>query len=176
MPNIDDFKAKLTGGGARANLFEVKLEWPGASSSDKVDASFLIKASTLPASQIENIDLAYRGRMLKIAGDRTYENWSVTVINDNNMKIRTAIEEWMNLINNNVSNTSGSFSPLDYYRDLRITQLDRKEQKGKSYRFVNAYPINVSAIDMAYETNNAIEDFTVEFAYQYWTSSFGASE
>jgi hypothetical protein len=176
MPNIDDFKTKLTGGGARANLFEVKLEWPGAGSSDKNDASFLIKAASLPASTIENIDLAYRGRMLKIAGDRTYENWTVTVINDNNMKIRTAIEEWMNTINNNVSNTSGSFSPLDYYRDLRITQLDRKEQKGKSYRFVNAYPINVSAIEMNYETNNAIEDFTVEFAYQYWTSSFGASE
>ena len=176
MPNIDDFKTKLIGGGARANLFEVKLEWPGAGSSDKNDASFLIKAASLPASTIGEIDLPYRGRMLKIAGDRTYDKWTVTVINDNNMKIRTAMEEWMNLINNNVSNTSGSFSPLDYYRDLRITQLDRKEQKGKSYRFVGAYPTSVSAIEMNYETNNAIEDFTVEFAYQYWTSSFGASE
>jgi len=176
MPNIDDFKTKLTGGGARANLFEVKLEWPNSNSTQKADASFLIKATTLPSSQIENIDLPYRGRVLKIAGDRTYENWSVTVINDNNMSIRTAMEEWMNIINNNVANTSSSFSPLDYYRNLSVTQLDRREQKGKSYKFVNAYPINVSAIELGYDKNNEIEEFTVEFAYQYWTSSFSQSE
>lgn len=176
MPNIDDFKTKLTGGGARANLFEVKLQWPNSNSSQIADASFLIKAASLPSSTIGEIDLAYRGRMFKIAGDRTYENWSVTVINDNNMSIRTAMEEWMNIINNNVSNTSSSFSPLDYYRNLSITQLDRREQKGKKYTFVGAYPTKVSPIEMAYETNNAIEEFTVDFAYQYWTSSFGQSE
>jgi len=176
MPNIDDFKTKLTGGGARANLFEVKLEWPGSNAKEKSDASFLIKATTLPASKIENIDVPYRGRKLKIAGDRTYDNWSVTVINDNNMSIRTAIEEWMNLINNNVSNTSGSVVPLDYYRNLSVTQLDRREQKGKKYLFANAYPVDISAIDLGYDKNNEIEEFTVEFAYQYWTSSFGQTE
>tara|TARA_R110000868_G_scaffold400381_2_gene674708 strand:- start:707 stop:1237 length:531 start_codon:yes stop_codon:yes gene_type:complete len=176
MPNIDDFKSKLTGGGARANLFEVKLEWPNSNSSQKADASFLVKATTLPSSQIENIPLAYRGRMLNIAGDRTYENWSVTVINDNNMSIRTAMEEWMNIINNNVANVSSSFSPLDYYRNLSVTQLDRRERKGKKYLFSNAYPTKVSAIELSYEENNKIQEFTVEFAYQYWTSTFGASE
>jgi hypothetical protein len=71
---------------------------------------------------------------------------------------------------------SSSFTPLDYYRNLSVTQLDRREQKGKKYLFANAYPINVSAIELGYDKNNEIEEFTVEFAYQYWTSSFGASE
>jgi hypothetical protein len=173
MPGIDDFKSKLTGGGARANLFQVSLAWPGANSSGINDASFLIKAATLPASSIENIDLAYRGRMLKIAGDRTFENWTVTVINDTDMRIRSEMERWMSIINAHTANVSAlsSANALGYYRNLAVAQLDRNENITKEYTFVGAYPVNVSSIDLAYDTNNAVEEFTVEFAYQYWTDA-----
>lgn len=177
MPNIDDFKSKLIGGGARANLFEVTLNWcPSSSATEIADASFLIKATSLPASTIGEIDLPYRGRMLKIAGDRTYDKWSVTVINDNNMSIRTRMEEWINYINNNVANVTSALSPLDYYRTLSVVQLDRKENKGKRYDFEGAYPTSISAIELGYDKVNEIEDFTVEFAYQYFTTSYGAAQ
>lgn len=175
MSNIQQFKDRLVGGGARANLFEVQLQFPN-SLSNRVPTeymSFMIKAASMPASVIENIDVAYRGRMLKVAGDRTYENWTVTVINDVNMPIRSAMEEWMNYINRAESNTSSSSgrSALDYYADLKITQLGRDSSRGKTYIFKGAYPVNISAIEMAYDTNNAIQDFTVEFAYQYWNTA-----
>jgi len=176
MSNIQQFKDKLTFGGARANLFEVQLQFPitlDAILPSTEDMSFMIKAATMPASVIENIDVPYRGRMLKVAGDRTYENWTVTVINDVNMPIRTAMEQWMNHINRAESNTSsaGFLNALDYYADLKITQLGRNSLRGKTYIFKGAYPVNISAIEMAYETNNAIQDFTVEFAYQYWNTA-----
>jgi hypothetical protein len=176
MSNIQQFKDKLVFGGARANLFEVQLQFPIALDAivpTTEDMSFMIKAAAMPASVIENIDVPYRGRMLKVAGDRTYENWTVTVINDVNMPIRTAMEQWMNHINRAESNTSsaGILNALDYYADLKITQLGRNSLRGKTYIFKGAYPVNISAIEMAYETNNAIQEFTVEFAYQYWNTA-----
>jgi hypothetical protein len=181
MSNIQQFKDRLVGGGARANLFEVELQFPPALANlvPTEYMSFMIKAAAMPASVIENIDIAYRGRMLKVAGDRTYENWTVTVINDIDMPIRGAMEQWMNYINRAESNTTSSatFNALDYYADLKITQLGRSagsagdSYRGKTYLFKGAYPVNISAIEMAYDTNNAIQDFTVEFAYQYWNTA-----
>jgi hypothetical protein len=171
MPGISDFKSRLVGGGARANLFQVTLDWPFAVDFQRDEASFLIKAASLPGSQVGNIDLPYRGRMLKVAGDRTFENWTVTVINDNNMQIRNAMETWMSLIASHGSNTETISYRESYYKDLAVDQLDRKEQIVKSYIFKDAYPINISAIELDYGTNDAIEDFTVEFAYQYWDAA-----
>jgi hypothetical protein len=171
MPNIEDFKQQLIGGGARSNLFRADVTIPNVVPGDSPkmeDMSFLIKATTFPASTIENIDVPYRGRMLKVAGDRTYENWSITVINDVDMKIRTAMENWMNHINNNSFNTAGGGGRLDYYQPLYVSQLDRYQQTTATYKFTGAYPISISAIDLAYDTNNTIQDFTVEFAYQFW--------
>ena len=102
LRKITDFKSKLTGGGARANLFEVVLQFPDAAqpSSDVLDKSrFLVKGANLPASNIAQIDVPFRGRILKIAGDRTFDTWTVTVINDTDFAIRSAMERWMNTIN-----------------------------------------------------------------------------
>jgi hypothetical protein len=106
---------------------------------------------------------------LKIAGDRTFENWSITILNDTGMEIRNAMERWMNGINEHVNNT-GLANPTDYQADMVIEQLDKAGAVTKSYTIRGAYPVNVAAIDLSYDSTDAIEEFTVELAYQYWES------
>jgi len=170
MSNISDFKGQLIGGGARPNLFAVSMQFPPAVNFvDTVNAEFMIKAASLPSSVIGPIEVSYRGRKLKIAGDRTFENWSITVLNDTNMALRTAFESWMELITQNAQNVSTAVPTLDGYMcNLAVSQLDRAGNTTKSYAFIDAWPVNVQAIDLNYETNDAVEEFTVEFAYQYW--------
>ena len=173
MAGIEDFKSKLTGGGARPNLFRVTLAWPNSSSLDHERASFLIKGAALPASIIGTIEVPFRGRKLKIAGDRTFESWTITVINDNNMVIRTAFENWMNLINAHSANVSAYVGnqSLGYMAQMQVQQLDRAENVLKEYTFIDAYPINIQAIELSYDTTDAIEEFTVEMNYQYWSDA-----
>jgi hypothetical protein len=175
MSNLSQFKNQFLGG-ARANLFEVELQFPtgvdgGALAA--VKSRFLIKGAQLPASVIAPIEVPYRGRKLKVAGDRTFEPWTITVINDSKMEIRNAFENWMNLINRHTSNTSAySADPLGYYKDMHVKQLSRDASiPVKRYTFVGAFPTNISTIDLSYETNDAVEEFTVELNYQYWTSA-----
>ena len=130
LRTISDFKTKLTGGGARANLFEVVLTFPDAAQppSDVLDKSrFLVKGARLPASNIAQIEVPFRGRVLKIAGDRTFDSWTVTVINDTDFAIRSAFENWMNTINKLNDNT-GLVNPADYQADAIVFQLDRDGQ------------------------------------------------
>ena len=185
---LDAFKGKMIGGGARANLFECELFFPDEAIptdstkdlvSDKV--RFLVKAASLPASTISNIAIPFRGRQLKIAGDRTFEPWSITVINDTDFLIRTAFERWMNLMNKHEDN-AGLTNPTAYQKDLVVRQLGRSEVAGntpisavqvpvlKNYRFYGAFPTTVSSIDLSYENTDAIEEFTVEFQYQWYDS------
>lgn len=174
MSNLTQFKNQFIGG-ARPNLFEAEIYFPsnvagGAIASNK--SRFLIKGAQLPSSVIAPIEVPYRGRKLKVAGDRTFEPWTITVINDSKMEIRNAFENWMNLINRHTSNTSSyGAAPLGYYKDLYVKQLTREDANPtKKYTFVGAFPTNISAIDLNYETNDAVEEFTVELNYQYWTS------
>lgn len=172
MSNIDQFKAQLIGGGARPNLFKVTVPFP-FDGGPTIQTSFMVKGASLPASVINPIEIPYRGRKLKVAGDRTFEPWTITVINDNNMDIRNAFESWMNLINSNARNIS-AFSAADnslgYYTDMIVHQLDRANRITKEYKIVGAFPTNISAIDLNYETNDTVEEFTVEINYQYWLS------
>jgi len=170
MATVDDFKAKLIGGGARANLFKATLAFPAYAAGDTELAQFMCKAAQLPASVVGQIDVPYRGRQMKIAGDRTYENWTVTIINDTGSEIRDAMERWQNGINTHVSN-SGLTNPADYEADLAVDQLDKAGNSVKSYTFRSAWPVNVSSIDVSNESTDTIEEFTVEFAYQYWESN-----
>ena len=170
MATIDDFKAKLIGGGARANLFKATLTFPSYAQGDTELAQFMCKAAQLPASVIGQVDIPYRGRQLKVAGDRTYENWSVTIINDTGFEIRDAFERWQNEITTHKSNT-GLTNPLDYETDMLVHQLDKDGKSIKEYTFRGAYPVNISAIDVSSESADTIEEFTVELAYQYWTSN-----
>ena len=168
--NIDDFKAKLKGGGARPNLFKATINFPAYAQGDVEITSFMCKAAQLPGSVMGIVEVPFRGRLLKIAGDRTFETWSPTILNDTDFKVRNAMERWMNGINAHSANT-GLVAPADYSADLVIEQLDRDEAVLKKYNFRGCFPTNVSAIDLAYETNDAIEEFTVEFQVQYWESN-----
>ena len=165
--NVDDFKAKLVGGGARPNLFKVICNFPAATGGKTELASFMIKGASLPSSVIAPIEVSFRGRKLKIAGDRTFEAWTITVINDNDMHIRNAFEKWMNYINQHLAN-AGSSNPASYQTDMTVQQLDREGKVVKSYNFRGVFPTNVAAIDLNYATNDEIEEFTVELNYQYW--------
>ena len=167
---IDDLKSKLSGGGARPNLFKTTINFPGYAGGDSELTSFLCKAAQLPGSVVGQIDVPFRGRQLKIAGDRTFENWTITVINDDEFKIRNAFEKWMNGINEHRAGT-GFSNPTDYQSDLIIDQLNRQDDVTKSMIVRGAFPVNISAIDLSYDTTDAIEEYTVEFAFQYWESN-----
>lgn len=166
---VDDFKSKLRGGGARPNLFKATINFPGYAGGDVELTSFLCKAAQLPASQMAFFDVPFRGRQLKMAGDRTFEPWTVTIINDTDFGTRNAMERWMNGINGHQANT-GLVNPIDYQADLIVEQLDRDGKSIKTYNFRGCFPTLVSAIDVNYETNDVIEEFTVEFQVQYWES------
>jgi hypothetical protein len=167
---IDDLKARLSGGGARANLFEATINFPGYAGGDSRTTSFLCKAAQLPSSVVGQIDVPFRGRQLKIAGDRTFENWTVTIINEDGFQIRNAFERWMNGINEH-RNGTGILNPADYQSDLIINQLNRQEEVIKSIVLKGAFPVNVAAIDLSYDTTDTVEEYTVEFAYQYWEAA-----
>jgi hypothetical protein len=167
--NVDDFKARLIAGGARANLFKATLNFPAFAAGDVELASFMCKAASLPASTISTITVPFRGRQIQVAGDRTFEAWTITVINDGGMEIRNAFERWMNGINQHEANL-GLSNPLDYQVDMAIEQLNRNEEVTKRYDMRGVFPTNVSAIDVSNESENTIEEFTVELQIQYWTS------
>ena len=168
LRTISDFKSKLTGGGARANLFEVVLTFPDLAQPDSAvldKARFLVKAARLPASNISPIDVAFRGRILKIAGDRTFDSWSITVINDTDFAIRSAFERWMNVINR-LSDNTGAVNPADYQADAYVYQLDRDGQSLRAYRFYDTFPTQVGPIELSYDATG-IQEFTVELQVQY---------
>ena len=177
LRKITDFKSKLTGGGARPNLFEVELAFPGAVGVDNdtlQKARFLVKAAALPASTVSPIDVPFRGRVLKIAGDRTFETWTITVINDVDFSIRSAFEKWMNTINK-MNDGTGLTDPEAYQADAYVYQLGRDGGILRSYHFYDVFPTNISTIDLSYETTDTIEEFTVELQIHWWEASKGTS-
>lgn len=166
---IDVFKANLLGGGARPNLFRATINFP-QTGGNSVNTSFLCKAANLPGSTIGGISVPFRGRTMNVAGDRTFESWTITVINDTDFAIRDSFERWMNLMNSHVGNVGFTNTPLLYKQDLQVDQLDKLGATIKTYNFVGAFPNAISAIDLSYDTTDTIEEFTVEFQIDYWTS------
>ena len=191
LRTITDFKTALTGGGARPNLFEVDIPViPAVTEGIDWDADtfkFLCKAAALPASNVAPIEVPFRGRTLKVAGDRTFDTWTVTVINDEDFKLRSAFELWMNGISK-LDNNTGATQPTSYMANAIVHQLGRGADKGRSsktnsdisggtaikplrtYMFNDIFPTNVSQIDLSYDTGDTIEEYTVEFQVQYWTA------
>jgi len=167
---VDDFKSKLRGGGARANLFRCTINFPVYAGGDAEETSFLCKTAQLPQSQVGNFVVNFRGRELKMASERTFEPWTVTIINDTNFGVRDAMERWSNGINGHKSN-SGLVNPIDYQTDLFVEQLDRDESVIKRVDIRGAFPETVGAISLSYDTKGEIETFDVTFAYQYWESN-----
>jgi len=175
LRKITDFKSKLSGGGARANLFEVVLSFPSSAPTDSnvLDKSrFLIKAAALPASTIGPVNVPFRGRILKIAGDRTFESWTVTIINDTDFSIRSALETWINSINK-VSDATGATDPALYQADAFVYQLDRDGSTLRAYHMYDIFPTNIAQIALSTETVDAIEEFTCEFQVQWWEAVKG---
>ena len=172
MANINDFKAKLAGGGARANQFKVTMPFPGYAQvgGEIEDLAFLCRATVIPAMTVGNINVPFRGRQIKIAGDRTFEDWNVTVINDTDFKLRNAFERWQNGINNMTDN-EGLTNPVDYQVDAFVDHLDRNGSTIKSYTLRGLYPVSVGSIELNYETNDVLEEFQTTFAYQYFESN-----
>lgn len=166
---VDDFKSKLRGGGARPNLFKATINFPTYANGDVEITSFLCEAAQLPASTIGTIIVPFRGRQLKMAGDRTFDVWTPTIINDTDFRIRNAMERWMNGMNGHQANT-GLTNPVDYEADLIVEQLDKDGSTLKTYNFRGCFPTNISPIDLNYASENEIERFTVEFQVQYWES------
>jgi hypothetical protein len=195
LRTISNFKSQLTGGGARPNLFEVELNFPtgsgqslGFMSNDSTPTAatqtlttsgvgdkvpFMVKAANLPASNITPVEVPFRGRILKVAGERTFDSWTVTVLNDTDFKIRTVMEQWMNGISR-LTNGSGEVNPTDYTADAAVTQLDRNGGEIRTYDFVGLFPTNISEIPLSYDTTDTIEEFTVEFQVLYWKIAAGS--
>ena len=182
---LDAFKGRMIGGGARPNLFECELYFPDE--AIPVDTTrdaltdrtrFMVKAANLPASNISPINIPFRGRNLKVAGDRTFDPWTITIINDVDFGIRTAFERWMNLINKHEDN-AGLTDPTSYQKDLYVKQLGRAEVQGsnpttnakipvlKQYRFLGTFPTNVSDIALSYDSSDTIEEFSVTLEVQW---------
>ena len=177
LRKITDFKSKLAGGGARSNLFEVELAFPAlaeiADANDILNkARFLVKAANLPASNIAQIEVPFRGRTLKVAGDRSFDTWTITVINDTDFAIRSAFEKWMNTINR-VSDNTGLTNPADYQADAYVYQLDRNGDTLRKYHFYDIFPTQVAPIELSYDAQG-IQEFTVELQVLWWEAIKGS--
>lgn len=166
MAKIDEFRSFLQGGGARPSQFKVNLNIPGLADASRV-GQFMVKATTLPSSLITPIDVPFRGRIAKIAGERQFQNWTVTILNDNDFKIRAALEEWSrNILEHD--QTQGILPPSWYVTEMQVIQLDRNDNELRTYQFSNCFPQVIGEIGLDFGNTTAIEEYQVEFSVDYW--------
>jgi len=171
--NVERFKSALTNGGARPNQFAVQLSFPTFVTSATLAvarAPFLVSVAELPGQTVNPAIVQYRGREVKFVGDRVYAPWTITVLNDAEMSIRTAMEQWMNGMED-YANKFGRLQPSEYQRDMQVFQLDRNGNALKSYNIVNAFPVDLSPVALDFGANDQISTFTVTFQFQHFTTS-----
>jgi len=168
--NINDFKANIAGGGARANQFQVTLTNPLGVGLDATRASFLIKAASLPGQTITEVPVPFRGRTLYLAGDREFETWTTTVINETDFGLRNGFEQWLSGIND-LETSQGVNDVSAYSTDILVTQLDRDNNALKTYTFINCWPTAVAAIDLSFDTVSEVEQFDVTWRYTHFSAS-----
>jgi hypothetical protein len=194
--NLDQFRAKMRGGGARPNLFECDIKLPVTLKDDDENLKFMIKSAALPGSSMETIRVPYRGRTLKLPGDRSFEPWSITVINDTSFDLRNIFERWSNIMNRYADN-AGILDQNFYMKDIIIKQLGRGDTPPKDsntntesklpgvgtpipihkkYILKSAFPTNIGDIGLSYDTTSTVEEFSVTFEYQWFDSMDGDSE
>lgn len=181
--NIQEFRSQMTGDGARPNLFEVELNFPTFVSNSafaRQKASFMCRAAQLPGSTVNQVPVNYFGRELKFAGNRTFPEWTVTVINDEDFAIRKAVERWMNGLNSHTTNirdpralrgANAAGTAEGYQTDAYVTQYGKSDETTgglRVYRFIGVFPIDLSPIELDWGANDTIEEFAVTFAYQWW--------
>ena len=186
---LSEFKSRLAGGGARANLFEVSIPafpssiseaWGSGDQAQNGTFKFMCKAAQLPGSTVSAVQVPFRSRILKVAGDRTFEPWVITIINDEDFSMRTAFEQWMNVISK-LDDATGVTNPTSYMCDAYVQQLGRGAEMNsttneggqssvlRTYKFYDMVPTAIAAIDLSYDDTDAIETFDVTFEYQYYT-------
>jgi len=182
--NVSEFRSRMTGDGARPNLFKVILQPPIVEAGIGERIEFMAKAAQLPGSTIGMVPLNYFGRELKFPGNRTFPDWTITIINDEDFAIRNAMESWMSNLNSHESNVRGKTftssgavagggsanAGAGYSRDADVIQYKKEGNVAKTYSFAGMFPIDISPIELDWGTNDSIEEFTVTFAYQYWTT------
>lgn len=168
--SVNEIKSQLQFGGARPSLFQVRFTNPATGEAD-LKVPFMVKAAQLPASTISQIEVPYFGRRVKVAGTRTYENWSVTVINDEDFKIRRAIEAWSRRVNTYTGNLRdfSTAAPAEYKSRAEVIQYGQTGNILRTYQFEGIFPLSVGAIELNWESGDQIEEFQVEFAVDYWT-------
>jgi hypothetical protein len=171
--NVAEFRANMVGDGARPNLFSVSLSFPTIAANGSVasqKATFMAKSAQLPGSTVGTVPLYYFGRELKFAGNRTFTDWTLQIINDEDFTVRNSLESWMNSINShsgNVRNAAAN-TPSGYTTDATVTQYGKDGSVLKTYNFVGMFPLDLAPIDLDWGSNDSIEEYSVTFAYQWW--------
>lgn len=172
--NVNEFRSQMIGDGARPNLFEVQMAFPSFAqpANAQTKLTFMCKSAQLPGATIGVVPVQYFGRELKFAGNRTFTDWTITVINDEDFVIRNAFERWMNGINTHVTNlrNPAALSPLGYTVDGEVKQFGKTGDILKKYKFVGLFPNDVTPIDVDWGANDTIEEFAVTLSYQWWES------
>jgi hypothetical protein len=174
--NVAEFRANMVGDGARPNLFSVSLNFPTIVTNGNAAAqktTFLAKSAQLPGSTVGTVTVPYFGRELKFSGNRTFTDWTLTIINDEDFLIRNSLENWMNALNShagNVRNTN-AVAPAGYSVDATVTQFGKAGQALKTYNFVGLFPTDLAAIDLDWGSNDTIEEYAATFAFQYWEAN-----
>ncbi len=171
---ISEFKSNLKGGGAKSSLFQVNLSYPSSITDPETPARFLISATSIPASTVGAYDVFYHGKAIKVAADRTYDNWDTTIINDEDFGVRKALEGWMELLSKHKLNTRSSFGgtkkegkDADYKTDLTVQQFDKRGSLTQKYKFTGAFPTSISSIALSCDSNS-IETYTCSWTYDCW--------
>ena len=168
---VNEFKQRLVNDGARPTLFDVQITFQGSTANSSVpNLNFKCKAAQIPASTVGTIEVPYFGRKIKVAGDRTFAEWTITVINDESFRIRNGFESWSNLINQHVENNRAGL----YQADAVVQQYgkDGNPIVNGLYSFKNIWPSEIGAIDLSWETTDSIEEYTVTLQYDYWTNNY----
>jgi hypothetical protein len=174
--NVNDFRAQMIGDGARPNLFQVTLTFPTFATNSSAagqKTTFMAKTAQLPGSTIGQVPMYYFGREVKFAGNRTFTDWSLQIINDEDFTIRDALESWMNSISSHATNvrSGAAANPTQYSVDAVVDQYSKTGQIIKSYKFVGLFPVDIAPIDLDWSSNDSIEEYGATFAFQYWESN-----
>jgi len=174
MPNINTFVQTLSGGGARANQFQVQITTaPPAASLTTNQFTFLCRSAQIPAMTIGEVAVPYRGRQVFVAGDRTFDAWTTTVFSDADWTIRGGLEQWSEAIQDMGEFSTGLKDPSAYYGEAKVTQMNRNDEPVNTYTLYQIWPQTIDPIDLAYDTNDAVMEFGVTWRFNYMHSTSG---
>jgi hypothetical protein len=179
MPfSVNNFRSQLTGGGARGNLFEVIMPFPGIANPGDASSkfTFMCKATSLPGSTLSAVEVPYFGRNVKLAGNRSFEEWSTTVINDEDFAVHAGIVNWMNIIQAHEDNLQTAGGTSDYQVDAQVNQYGKTGELIKSVNFYNMWPMTLAGIELSWDPADALEEFEVSWQYDWWSINDSKTE